>query len=59
MVPDHVGDPQVFVIHRVVRSHEGERRLVVKVLALAAHCLMRLGEQRNSFAPAMTSILAP
>ena len=35
-MPHQVGDPHVFVIDRVVVAHQGERRLVMKVLALLA-----------------------
>ena len=41
---------QVFVIDRVVGAHQRERRLVVKVLPLALHLLMRLGEQCHRLA---------
>ena len=44
VVLEHVGRLQVLVIDRIVGSHQGQRRLVVKVLSLAAHLLMRFGQ---------------
>src|SRR5262249_45628700 len=54
----HVADLQIFVIDRVVRAHQTERRLVVEVLALAAHRLVRLRQQFHRLAPAMAALLA-
>src|SRR5262249_43826543 len=48
----------VLVIDRVVRPHELERRLMVKVLPLPPHRLMCLGENADSLAPAMAPALA-
>jgi hypothetical protein len=59
VILDHVGRLQVFVIDRVVRPNKRQRRLMVKVLSLAAHCLMRLGEQDDCLAPPIASLLAP
>jgi hypothetical protein len=58
VVSHHVGDPQVFVIDHIVRPHQREGCLVVKVCPLAAHCLMRLRENTDSFAPAIAPALA-
>ena len=43
VILDHVGDPQVLVIDDIAFAHKRQRRLMVKVLSLAAHSLMRLG----------------
>src|SRR5262249_18153885 len=42
----------------VVLTHDGERRLVMKILPLASHRLMRLRQQCHSLAPAITPFLA-
>ena len=55
----HVGGLEILVIDRVVLTHKCERRLVVKVAPLASHRLMRLGEQCDRLAPAVTAPLAP
>jgi len=59
LIPDHVGDLQVFVIDRVVLTHQLERRLVVKVGSLAAYRLMRPCQYSHRLAPAMAAFLAP
>ena len=47
---DQVGHPQVFQIDGVVGSHQGERRLVVKVPPLPLDLLVLLGEpSRTAF----------
>jgi hypothetical protein len=58
VVLDHVGRVQVFVIDRIVRPHQGERRLMVKILPLALQLLMRLGKQRYRLAPTMAALLS-
>jgi hypothetical protein len=40
-VPDHIADLQIFVIDHIIGSHQGERRLVMKVLSLTAHQMVR------------------
>ena len=42
MVLDHVGRLQILIIDRVIDADQSQRRLVVKILALAAHLLMCL-----------------
>src|SRR5262249_50759901 len=44
VVPYQVADLQRFVIDRVVLTHQGERGLMVEVLALPSHVLRRFGE---------------
>ncbi len=46
------------MINRVECSHKHERGLVMKVHALASHCLMRFGQQIHRFAPAVAPFLA-
>ena len=58
MVPDHIGDPQIFEIDRVVLAHEIQRGLVVEVGALALQRLMRPLEVAHRFAPALAAFLA-
>jgi hypothetical protein len=58
MVLDHVADPQVFMVDRVILAHERERRLVVEVLSLVVDALMRLRQEGNSLAPTVTPMLA-
>jgi hypothetical protein len=58
VVPDHVGRLQVFVIHHIIGAHKGKRRLMVKVLTLAAHGLVRPGKEHNRLAPPMAALLA-
>jgi len=58
MIPDHIADLQVLVIDHIIGAHECERRLVMKVLPLAAHLQMRLGQQCNGFAPAVAAFFA-
>jgi hypothetical protein len=50
VIPDHIGNPQVFVIDHIVRLDELARFLVVKVAPLSCDVLMRLGQQRDGFA---------
>ncbi len=59
VIPEHVGRLQVLVINHIIGTHQGERRLMMKVLPLAAHRLMRLGEQDNRFPATMAPYLAP
>jgi hypothetical protein len=54
----HVADLQILVIDRVVLAYERERVLVVEVLSLAAHFLIRLGEQDNRQAVSVAALLA-
>jgi hypothetical protein len=55
MVLDHMGRLQIFVLDRIVLSHNGKRRLMKKVLPLAAHLLMRLGEQDSRLLAAVAA----
>jgi hypothetical protein len=57
-VLEHIGRLQVLMIDHIVGAHKGKRRLVVKVLPLAAHCLMRLGQQGDCLASTMAAFLA-
>jgi hypothetical protein len=59
VVPEPVGRLHVLVIDRVVVLDKGQRRLVVKVLALAAHSLMRFRQQLHGFATASAPFFAP
>ncbi len=43
VILDHVGRLQGFMSDRVVRAHEGQRRLVVEVRSHPADRLMGLG----------------
>src|SRR5262245_8618133 len=58
VIPDHVGDPQIFMINRIVLARQLERRLVMEVLSLAAYCLMRLGKNADCFTPAIAPLLS-
>jgi hypothetical protein len=58
VIPEHVADLQVFMIHGVVRSHYSERRLMVKVGTLPTYLAMRFGEHFHRFTPAAASLLA-
>jgi hypothetical protein len=58
VIPDHAGNPQVLMIDRVVGLDQGERRLVVKVLPLAAHFLLRLDQQMHGFPSSVAAPLA-
>jgi hypothetical protein len=44
VILEHVGRLQVLVVDYIILTNKRERRLVVKILPLAAHLLMRLGE---------------
>ena len=57
-IPHQVGDLHIFEGEGVVVAKEVQRRLVVEVRALALHRLVRLGEQSNGLAAAMTPLLA-
>ncbi len=57
-IPHHAGDLHLFAGEGVVVAKEVQRRLVVEVRALALHRLVRLGEQSNGLAAAMTPLLA-
>jgi len=59
VVLDHIGRLQRFVLDCVVLPHECERCLMVKVLSLAAHRLMLLGQESHCFASAVAPLLAP
>jgi hypothetical protein len=58
VILEHVGRLQIFVIEHIVLSHELERNLLVEVLSLAAHRLMRLGQQRHRLTSACAALLA-
>jgi hypothetical protein len=47
---EQVGHLHVLVIDDIAFAHKRQRRLVVKVLALAPHLLMCFGEQRDRLA---------
>src|SRR5262249_22502715 len=59
VVLDHIGRPQVPVIERIIRAHQLECCLVVKVLTLALHRLVRLGKRVHRLAPPMAAFLPP
>ena len=59
VILNHVTDPQVFMVYRVVLPNQRERRLVVKILPLVADVLMRSGEERDGLASPMAPLLAP
>jgi hypothetical protein len=54
VIPEHVGRLQVFVIDRVVRLHQRQRRLVLEVYPRPSHPLVCSGEQADRLATAMT-----
>ena len=58
VIPEQVGRLQIFMIDRVILSHERQRRLVVKILPLTLHLLMRLGKQRHGFPAPIAAFLA-
>ncbi len=59
VVLHHVGRLQVFVIDRVVLTHQRQRRLVVEVGSCPPYPLMRLGEQLDRLSPAVAALLPP
>ena len=59
VIPDHVGRLQVFVVDRVVGSDQRERRLMMKILSLAAYLLMRLRQQCGRLPATIAPFLAP
>jgi hypothetical protein len=57
VILDHVADLQVFVTDHISGAHKRERRLVMKVLSLAAHPLMRFRQRRHGLAMASAALL--
>jgi hypothetical protein len=58
MIPDHIGDLQIFEVERVVLTQQGERRLVLEVEPLPLDVLMRPLKVAHRLAPAVTARLA-
>jgi hypothetical protein len=55
---DHVADPQILVVVRIVGSDQRQSRLLVEVPFSAAHLLVRPGRRYDGFAPSVTALLA-
>jgi len=56
--PHHVGRLQVLVVDCVAGLDQRERRLAVKVLPLAAHCLMRFRQDIDRLPASVAAFLA-
>ena len=58
VVPNHVADPQVFMIDRVVGLHQLARFFVVEVAPLPCDVLLGFRQEERRFAPPMAALLA-
>src|SRR5258708_6822590 len=59
VIPQHIGDLQIFQVNRVVLAQQGQRGLVVVIGALAFDVLMGLRQQCHGLLAAGSSPLSP